>query len=52
MVGQEWTVLPLLAKQTFALTAFTASATFIIAFGATKALIESAAVAIADPIAA
>ena len=38
MVGQERTVLPLLAKETFALTAFTASATFIVAFGATKAL--------------
>ena len=38
MVGQERTVLPLLAEQTFALTAFTATATFIVAFGATKAL--------------
>jgi MFS family permease len=38
MVGQERTVLPLLASETFALTAFTASATYIIAFGATKAL--------------
>ena len=33
MVGQERTVLPLLAEQTFAITAFTASATFIVAFG-------------------
>ena len=36
MVGQERTVLPLLATRTFALSAFTASATFIVAFGATK----------------
>ena len=33
MVSRERSVLPLLATQTFALTAFTASATFIVAFG-------------------
>jgi len=50
MVGQERTVLPLLAKQTFALTAFTASATFIVAFGATKALTNLATGALIDRI--
>ena len=38
MIGQERTVLPLLAKNEFGLTAFTASLTFIVAFGAVKAL--------------
>ena len=37
MVGQERTILPLLAEQTFGLTAFTAALTFIVAFGAVKA---------------
>ena len=37
MIGQERTVLPLLAHQVFGLTAFTAALTFIIAFGAVKA---------------
>ena len=37
MIGQERTVLPLLAKEEFGLTAFTASLTFIVAFGAVKA---------------
>jgi MFS family permease len=37
MVGQERTVLPLLARQEFGLTAFTATLTFIVAFGAVKA---------------
>lgn len=50
MVGQERTVLPLLAEQTFALTAFTATATFIIAFGATKALTNLATGALIDRI--
>ena len=36
MIGQERTVLPLLAKQEFGLTAFTATLTFIVAFGAVK----------------
>ena len=37
MIGQERTVLPLLARQAFGLTAFTATLTFIVAFGAVKA---------------
>jgi MFS family permease len=37
MIGQERTVLPLLAHQVFGLTAFTAALTFIVAFGAVKA---------------
>jgi MFS family permease len=38
MIGQERTVLPLLAEQTFGPTAFTAALTFIAAFGAVKAV--------------
>lgn len=37
MIGQERTVLPLLAEDEFGLTAFTASLTFIAAFGIVKA---------------
>jgi MFS family permease len=37
MVGQERTVLPLLADKVFGLTAFTAALTFIVAFGVVKA---------------
>src|SRR5262249_21168180 len=37
MIGQERTVLPLLAKEEFGLTAFTATLTFIAAFGIVKA---------------
>src|SRR6478672_1356420 len=37
MIGQERTVLPLLADQTFGITAYTATLTFIVAFGAVKA---------------
>jgi MFS family permease len=37
MIGQERTVLPLLAENVFGLTAFTAVLTFIVAFGAVKA---------------
>ena len=37
MVGQERTVLPLLARREFGLTAYTAALTFILAFGAVKA---------------
>lgn len=48
MVGQERTVLPLLARRTFALSAFTATATFIVAFGATKALTNVATGALLD----
>jgi MFS family permease len=38
MIGQERTVLPLLADEVFGLTAFTATLTFIVAFGAVKAI--------------
>jgi MFS family permease len=38
MIGQERTVLPLLATRTFHLSAYTATLTFIAAFGAVKAL--------------
>jgi len=38
MVGQERTVLPLLGQQVFHLTVFTAALTFILAFGAVKAV--------------
>jgi MFS family permease len=38
MIGQERTVLPLLATRTFHLSAFTATLTFIAAFGAVKAI--------------
>jgi MFS family permease len=48
MIGQERTVLPLLADQVFAITAFTASLTFIVAFGVTKALTNLAAGALSD----
>ena len=37
MIGQERTVLPLLATREFQLTAFTVTLTFIVAFGAVKA---------------
>jgi MFS family permease len=37
MIGQERTVLPLLAERVFHLHAFTAALTFIVAFGAVKA---------------
>jgi MFS family permease len=37
MIGQERTVLPLLAKDEFGLTALTATLTFIVAFGTVKA---------------
>lgn len=48
MVGQERTVLPLLAERTFGLTAFTATTTFVVAFGATKALTNLVTGALAD----
>ena len=38
MIGQERTVLPLLATKVFGLTAFTSALTFIVAFGAVKAV--------------
>jgi MFS family permease len=48
MYGQERLVLPLLADQVFALNAFTASLTFIVAFGFTKALTNLAAGTLSD----
>jgi MFS family permease len=48
MVGQERTVLPLMADQVFAVGAFTASLMFIVAFGITKALTNLAAGALSD----
>ena len=48
MIGQERTVLPLLAEQVFALGAFTAALTYIVAFGITKALTNLAAGSLSD----
>ena len=48
MVGQERTVLPLLAERTFGLTAVAASSSFVIAFGASKALTNLATGALMD----
>ena len=48
MIGQERTVLPLLAERTFGLTAFSAATTFVVAFGATKALTNLATGALTD----
>jgi MFS family permease len=38
LLGQERTVLPLLAQREFHLAAYTAALTYIVAFGATKAV--------------
>ena len=48
MVGQERTVLPLLAERTFHLSGFTAAVTFIVAFGAVKAVTNFFAGALSD----
>src|SRR2546427_6348587 len=48
MIGQERTVLPLLAEQGFGLTAVTASLTFIVAFGLTKPVANLLAGALSD----
>jgi MFS family permease len=48
MIGQERTVLPLLADQVFALSGFASSLTFIVAFGVVKALTNLAAGALSD----
>jgi MFS family permease len=48
MVGQERTVLPLLADRVFGLAAFTAATTFVVAFGATKAVTNLVTGALAD----
>ncbi|HKA84035.1 MAG TPA: MFS transporter [Acidimicrobiales bacterium] len=47
-IGQERTVLPLLATREYGLTAYTAGLTFIVAFGITKALTNLAAGTLAD----
>jgi MFS family permease len=48
MIGQERTVLPLLAEQEFGLTAYTAMLTFIFVFGLTKAIVNFFAGTLAD----
>jgi len=48
MVGQERTVLPLLASDIFGLTGLTAVLTYLVAFGVTKAFTNLAAGAMAD----
>lgn len=48
MVGQERTVLPLLAQRGFGLSAVTAALTFIVAFGLTKPIANFAAGALSD----
>jgi MFS family permease len=48
MLGQERTVLPLLAETEFGLTAYTAALTFILAFGATKAVTNYLAGTLSD----
>jgi MFS family permease len=48
MVGQERTVLPLLAETEFGLTAYSAMLTFIAAFGLTKAIVNYFAGTLAD----
>ncbi len=48
MVGQERTVLPLLAKDSFGLTGVTVALTFLLAFGVTKAAANLAAGFLAD----
>ena len=48
MVGQERTVLPLLAEDEFGLTAYSAMLTFIAAFGLTKAVVNYFAGTLAD----
>lgn len=49
-IGQERTVLPLLAEQEFGLRAYTAGLTFILAFGITKAITNLVAGALSDRI--
>jgi MFS family permease len=48
MIGQERTVLPLLATQVFGLTGFASVLTFVVAFGLAKAVTNVAAGALAD----
>jgi MFS family permease len=48
MLGQERTVLPLLAEREFGLTGFTVATTYIVAFGLTKALTNFVAGTLSD----
>jgi MFS family permease len=48
MLGQERTVLPLLADRVFGLTGYTVALTFIVAFGATKAVTNFVAGTLSD----
>jgi MFS family permease len=48
LLGQERTVLPLLATQTFGLSGYTSALTFILAFGAVKAVTNFAAGTLSD----
>jgi MFS family permease len=48
MIGQERTVLPLLADRVFGLSAFTATLTFIVAFGVVKAATNFVAGTLSD----
>jgi MFS family permease len=48
MIGQERTVLPLIAQRVFGLTALTAALTFIVAFGLTKPVANFLAGTLAD----
>jgi len=48
MVGQERTLLPLLARDVFGLSTVTPTMTFLVAFGATKAVTNAAAGSLAD----
>ncbi|MGH2599007.1 MAG: MFS transporter [Dehalococcoidia bacterium] len=48
MLGQERTVLPLLAERAFGLTGYTVALTFIVAFGATKAVTNLVAGTLCD----
>jgi MFS family permease len=49
-IGQERTVLPLLAEREFGLTGYTAGLTFIVAFGITKAITNLVAGGLSDRI--
>jgi len=48
LLGQERTVLPLLATQTFGLSGYTSALTFMLAFGAVKAVTNFAAGTLSD----
>jgi MFS family permease len=50
MIGQERTVLPLLATRVFGLSAFSATLTFIVAFGSVKAITNFVAGTLSDRI--